>query len=87
MSTIHILMVLAWCMGLVISSPMYIDYPGFSNFYHIMNETTIMDNSKGGCMPPVISKISACNVFQIKIDFLFIRLTQILLGLCSTQVS
>ena len=53
MSTIHILMVLAWCMGLVISSPMYIDSPGFSNFYNIMNESTIMDNSKGGCMPPV----------------------------------
>ena len=66
MSTIHILMVLAWCMGLVISSPMYIDHPGFSNFYHIMTEDSIMDNSKGGCMPPVFSKISAYNVFKIR---------------------
>ena len=53
MSTIKLLISLAWVMALVISLPMYIDSPGFSNFANIMNETTIQDNSLGGCMPPV----------------------------------
>ena len=66
MSTIHILMVLAWCMGLVISSPMYFDSPGFSNFYHIMNETTIMDNDQGGCWPPVFFSNITINMLKIR---------------------
>lgn len=53
MSTIKVLISLAWVMALVISLPMYIDSPGFSNFANIMNETTILDNNLGGCMPPV----------------------------------
>ena len=53
MSTINTKISLAWVMALVISLPMYIDSPGFSNFANIMNETTIKDNRLGGCMPPV----------------------------------
>ena len=53
MSTITLLIALAWVMALVISLPMYIDRPGFSNFNHLMNESSILDNSLGGCMPPV----------------------------------
>ena len=53
MSTIELLISLAWVIALVISLPMYIDSPGFSNFANIMNETTILDNNLGGCMPPV----------------------------------
>eukprot|EP00092_Neocalanus_flemingeri_P063222 GFUD01076448.1.p1 GENE.GFUD01076448.1~~GFUD01076448.1.p1 ORF type:complete len:410 (-),score=81.96 GFUD01076448.1:117-1346(-) len=51
--TVTIMILSAWVMGLIISTPMYIDAPGFSNFAHIMNETTIKNNSLGGCMPPV----------------------------------
>lgn len=53
MSTITTMISLAWVMALVISLPMYIDSPGFSNFANIMNETTIRDTRLGGCMPPV----------------------------------
>ena len=41
----------AWVMSVIISSPMFIDAPGFSNFHHIMNETSIKGHD--GCMPPV----------------------------------
>jgi len=51
--TVTIMILSAWVMALIISTPMYIDAPGFSNFAHIMDNTTILDNSLGGCMPPV----------------------------------
>ena len=51
--TVTIMILSAWVMALIISTPMYIDAPGFSNFAHLMNDTTILDNSLGGCMPPV----------------------------------
>jgi len=51
--TVTCLILGAWFMALVISLPMHIDAPGFSNFNNIMNKTTILDNNLGGCMPPV----------------------------------
>jgi len=50
----------AWIMGLVISTPMYIDQPGFSNFTREINITDEIYNSTSGpinkvnCMPPVL---------------------------------
>ena len=52
-STIILMIVSAWLMALVVSVPMYVDCPGFSNFTNIMTEESITDNSVGGCMPPV----------------------------------
>ena len=43
----------AWLMGLIISSPMFADKPGFSNWNNLMNDESIKDNKMGGCMPPV----------------------------------
>ena len=40
-------------MALIISTPMYVDAPGFSNFAHIMTNESIRDTSLGGCMPPI----------------------------------
>jgi len=51
--TVTIMVVSAWLVALLISTPMYIDAPGFSNFHHLMNETTIKNTSLTGCMPPV----------------------------------
>ena len=51
-STVSILILAAWIMALVISLPMYIEAPGFSNF-HAMDEDSIRNITLGGCMPPV----------------------------------
>ena len=39
----------AWCMALVISLPMHINSPGFSNFSNVTDESL----KEGGCLPPV----------------------------------
>jgi len=51
--TVTILVVSAWLIALLISTPMYVDAPGFSNFTHIMTNASIRNTSQGGCMPPV----------------------------------
>ena len=49
------MIVSAWIMGLIISTPMYIDAPGFSN----LNHDITIDNGSVNCMPPV-SKHAGC---------------------------
>ena len=39
----------AWCMALVISLPMHINSPGFSNFSNVTDEILKTE----GCLPPV----------------------------------
>ena len=43
------MIVSAWIMGLIISTPMYIDAPGFSN----LNHDVTIENGSVNCMPPV----------------------------------
>ena len=54
-STAILMIVSAWIMGLLISTPMYIDAPGFSNLNRdIINN----DNGSVNCMPPVSKTLS-----------------------------
>ena len=43
-----LMIVTAWILSLLISTPMHIDAPGFSNFKNLVTEETFTD-----CMPPV----------------------------------
>ena len=49
------MIVSAWIMGLIISTPMYIDAPGFSN----LNHDVTIENGSVNCMPPV-SRHAGC---------------------------
>jgi len=51
--TVTILILSAWVMALIISTPMYVDAPGFSNFANIMTMESIKNTSISGCMPPI----------------------------------
>jgi len=51
--TVTVMIFSAWIMALIISTPMYIDAKGFSNFANIMTEETVKNDTLGGCMPPI----------------------------------
>eukprot|EP00091_Calanus_sinicus_P000886 TRINITY_DN10840_c0_g1_i1.p1 TRINITY_DN10840_c0_g1~~TRINITY_DN10840_c0_g1_i1.p1 ORF type:complete len:133 (-),score=18.39 TRINITY_DN10840_c0_g1_i1:489-887(-) len=51
--TVTILILSAWVMALIISTPMYVDAPGFQSFPYIMTNESIRNTSISGCMPPI----------------------------------
>ena len=48
----------AWCMGLVISLPLHGDAPGFINF-NVTNESLA---EPGGCIPPILPDSKERNI-------------------------
>ena len=69
------MIVSAWIMGLIISTPMYIDAPGFSNFTREINYTGEIYNTTNGtiqivnCMPPVSIFFCNCRAPGLGLDF------------------
>ena len=82
MRTVTILIVSAWLVALLISTPMYVDAPGFSNFHHIMTDESILNTTTGGCMPPVDDKSSGFVLYSSILAFIIPAL--VLAGLQSS---
>ena len=47
----NIKILVAWIVGVIIASPMFINSPGFNEWD--IDDTSILDNHSGGCNPPV----------------------------------
>jgi len=65
--TVTILILSAWVVALIISLPMHVDAPGFSNFNFQMNETTIQTD---GCLPPVFPESQGFVLYSSTLAFI-----------------